>query len=310
MKKTERLNGVIFALKERGKLTAKELSNIFEVSERTIYRDIDALSQLKVPIVVHEGLYGGYEIDHTYFIPSIQLSEEEIIMLLMVLKAGEKLKIPNLTAEFQLLKSKIMNTLSNHEQGPMNELFDRFDVHMSRIEPTSYINRVLKPILTALKDSLNLMIAYYNPEMHVTKTRKVSPHHLFYSEGGWYLSGHCHLRNQLRTFRLDRIKEIELLDEANVHKNSKVKSKLNKFDEITYDLEIDASLFRIIKEDDYMTQRSIKYNNETINLTVTTKYESSITHLVLNHPNRVTLLGPIEYVNKIKQKIQTLAKKY
>ncbi len=203
-----------------------------------------------------------------------------------------------------------MNTLSNHEQGPMNELFDRFDVHMSRIEPTTYISNVLKPILTALKDSLNLRIDYYHPEMHETKVRIISPHHLFYSEGGWYLSGYCHLRKESRTFRLDRIKEIELLDEVNVHKDNIVKSKFNKFVETTYELEIDASLYRIIKEDDYMSKRSIVNSSETIKLVVTTKYESSITQLVLNHPNKVTVHGPSEYVNKIKQKIQTLANKY
>ncbi len=82
-----------------------------------------------------------------------------------------------------------MNTLSNHEQGPMNELFDRFDVHMSRIEPTTYISNVLKPILTALKDSLNLRIDYYHPEMHETKIRIISPHHLFIVKvGGIFLA--------------------------------------------------------------------------------------------------------------------------
>lgn len=109
---------------------------------------------------------------------------------------------------------------------------------------------------------------------------------------------------------MDRIKEIELLDEVNVHKDNIVKSKFNKFVETTYELEIDASLYRIIKEDDYMSKRSIVNSSETIKLVVTTKYESSITQLVLNHPNKVTVHGPSEYVNKIKQKIQTLANKY
>jgi predicted DNA-binding transcriptional regulator YafY len=62
MKKVERQNGIVHLLRIRRKMTANELASYFEVSERTIYRDIDALSQLQVPIIAYEGLGGGYEI--------------------------------------------------------------------------------------------------------------------------------------------------------------------------------------------------------------------------------------------------------
>lgn len=103
MKKTERQNGIVHLLRARKKMTANELAAYFEVSERTIYRNIDALSQLRVPIISHEGLGGGYEIDSSYFFPSIKLSEREILMLLMVLKAGEELRVPNMTTDYNLL---------------------------------------------------------------------------------------------------------------------------------------------------------------------------------------------------------------
>ncbi len=57
-------------------MTAKELADFFEVSERTIYRDIDALAQLKVPIISFEGYEGGYRIQDNYFIPSLRLEEK------------------------------------------------------------------------------------------------------------------------------------------------------------------------------------------------------------------------------------------
>ncbi len=62
MKKTERLNGIVYALKDRGKLTASELSELFEVSLRTIYRDIDALSQLKVLLSPTKGFTGAMKL--------------------------------------------------------------------------------------------------------------------------------------------------------------------------------------------------------------------------------------------------------
>jgi len=116
MKKTERQNGNTNLLRMRGKMTTKELAAYISMSERTIYRDIDALSQLHVPIISYEGLGGGYEIDSSYFLPSIKLSEQELLMLLMVLKAGEEFRIPNMAADYNLLSGKLLNVLPDEER--------------------------------------------------------------------------------------------------------------------------------------------------------------------------------------------------
>ena len=134
MKKTERQNGIIHLLRVRGKMTANELAAYFEVSERTIYRDIDGLSQLRVPLIAYEGMGGGYEIDPSYFIPSIKLSEQEILMLLMVLKAGEELRIPNMASDYNLLASKVINALSDAERQKASDVMSRIAFDIIRIK--------------------------------------------------------------------------------------------------------------------------------------------------------------------------------
>lgn len=310
MKKAERLNGIIYALKERGKLTGSELAQIFEVSDRTIYRDVDALSQLNVPIFAHEGKNGGYEIDLDYFIPSIKLTEQEIIMLLMILKIGEEIKFPNLTGDYKLLKSKIINILADTDKTKVDRLLSHISFYISRVRPGDYRDNVLLTVLYSFMESQMIHIAYYNPANHEIVKRNVSPTELFYDEGGWYLSGFCHKRNEKRTFRLDRIKEIEILEQENKYIGKTVQSSNDKFQEKEYLLEINRSLFRLIKDNFYMKHSDVITDDEPMKIKIVCKYEEDITSMVLRNPKSVRVLGPETYQKYLKGIVQELSNKY
>ena len=77
MNKLDRLAGIVFVLNRKSKVRASDLADFFEVSERTIYRDIQALSELKVPVIAEPGATGGYSIAPEYFLQPIVLTEEE-----------------------------------------------------------------------------------------------------------------------------------------------------------------------------------------------------------------------------------------
>ncbi|TAH60748.1 MAG: HTH domain-containing protein, partial [Gottschalkiaceae bacterium] len=116
MKKLERLVGIIYALKQNKRLTAKEIGDIFEVSERTIYRDIEALCQMNVPIIALQGFSGGYEINESYFVPTIAFLENEVLYLLICLKLGEIIKVPNMKEDYESLKYKLLNILDEDKK--------------------------------------------------------------------------------------------------------------------------------------------------------------------------------------------------
>jgi len=311
MKKTERQNGIVHLLRIRRKITASELASYFEVSERTIYRDIDALSQLRVPIVSYEGLGGGYEIDSSYFFPSIKLSEQEILMLLMVLKAGEELRFPNMVTDYNLLSSKVINALSDEEREKVVQVMSHIEFDMIRIMPKGYIHDILNPLLDAFWRSCDLQIGYYHPERDETKHRRFSPIKLFFADGGWYVTGYCHLRQAKRTFRLDRIVSVTCLDEDNGYMNSQLSlPQHDKFKWHTYEFIIEPNLYRIIKEDVYLQHAEVKATENELHLTVSTPYKDEICQLVLSHPEEVTVLAPEEFAQEIKKISQVLYKKY
>jgi len=311
MKKTERQNGIVHLLRIRKKMTANELASYFEVSERTIYRDIDVLSQLRVPIIAYEGLGGGYEIDPSYFMPSIKLSEQEILMLLMVMKAGEELRIPNMVTDYNLLSSKVINALSDDERQQAAKVLSHIEFDMIRIIPKGYIQDVLKTLLEAFWKSCDLELAYYHPERDETEHRRFSPINLVFEDGGWYVSGYCHLRQEKRTFRLDRIVSMTCLGEENVYMNSQLTlPKHDKFTWYTYELIIDPGLYRIIKDNDYLQHAEVKSIESGLHLTVRTPYKNEIRQLVLSHPEQVTALKPEMFVQEIQKLSELICKKY
>ena len=311
MKKTERQNGIVHLLRIRRKMTANELAAHFEVSERTIYRDIDALCQLRVPIVAYEGLGGGYEIDPSYFMPSIKLSEQEIIMLLMVLKAGEELRIPNMVTDYHLLSSKVINVLSDEERQKAAQVMAHIEFDVIRIMPKDYIPNVIKPILEAFWRSCDLQIEYYHPEKDKTEHRRISPIRLLFADGGWYVTGYCHSRQAKRTFRLDRIVAMACLDEENRYMKSQLPlPQHDKYTWYTYELMIDPALYRIIKEDVYLQRAEVKPTEKGLYLTVTTPYKNEIRQLVLSHPEQVTALKPEAFIQEIEELSQAICKKY
>jgi predicted DNA-binding transcriptional regulator YafY len=311
MKKTERQNGIVHLLRVRGKMTANELADYYEVSERTIYRDIDALSQLQVPIVAYDGLGGGYEIDPSYFMPSIKLSEKEILMLLMVLKAGEELHIPNMTTDYKLLSSKVINALSDEKRQKAAQVMAHIEFDIIRILPKAYIHDVLAPLLEAFWSGCDLQLGYYHPEHDEIKYRQFSPIRLSFDDGGWYVTGYCHLKQAKRTFRLDRIVAITCLDEENCYMNTQLPLPENdKYKWYTYELIIESALYRIIKEDFYLQFAEDKPVESGVHLIVRTQYKNEMRQLVLNHPEQVTVLKPEAFIQEIEELSQAIYRKY
>lgn len=311
MKKNERHNGIIHLLRTRKRMSASDLAAYFEVSERTIYRDIDALSQLKVPIIAYEGMGGGYEIDSAYFMPSIKLSSDEILLMQMVLKAGEQLKIPNMTNAYKILSGKVENALEGEDRSKAIDVISHISFDFSRIMPKSYHESVLTLIFEAFWNKNNLDIVYFHPEKNEESQRRFSPTALFFEDGAWYLTGLCHLRGESRTLRLDRIRSLFILKEKNSIMSAEIPKAINdKFSIHAYELLIDPALYRIIKDDIYLSESEIIESSDFVHLKVTTPYKSELLNLVMTHPVQVKAISPSWFLDEITQMCKNLFKNY
>lgn len=232
-------------------------------------------------------------------------------MLLMVLKAGEELRIPNMVTDYNLLRSKVLNALSDNERQQAATVLSHIEFDMIRIMPKGYIQDVLKTLLEAFQKSCDLELSYYHPERDETDYRRFSPTKLFFENGGWYITGYCHLRQAMRTFRLDRIVSVTCLEEENVYMNRPLSlPEHDKFTCHTYELIIEPALYRIIKDDDYLQHAEVKPIESGLYVTVRTPYKNELQQLVLCHPEQVTVIKPEIFVQEIKRISKSICKKY
>lgn len=312
MKKMERLVGIIYALQENKKLTAKEISEIFEVSERTIYRDIDALSQLKVPIRAFEGYSGGYEIDEKYFVPSIAFNENEILYLLICLKLGEIIRVPNMQEDYKTLRYKLLNILDCDTKEKYMKLLSRIFFEVNKIYINDYKQDVIKNIIESFIQYRDLIIEYYTPKKDECLKRKITPYDLCFDSGGWYITAYCHLRKSKRVFRLDRIKGIDISEET--YLSSIIDEYLENIDkkrdgDIVV-LEMDRLLYETMKNDDIFIDAEKNSCGNKVQLKVKTNSTDEIVKLAIWNNEQVKIIEPKEYIDKLKDMCEKALMKY
>lgn len=312
MKKMERLVGIIYALQENKKLTAKEIADIFEVSERTIYRDIDALSQLNVPIKAFEGYSGGYEIDEKYFVPSIAFNENEILYLLICLKLGEIIKVPNMQEDYKSLRFKLLNILDSDTKEKYMKLLSRIFFEVNKIYINDYKQDIIKNIIESFICYKDLIIEYYTPKKDECLKRKITPYDLCFDSGGWYITAYCHLRESKRVFRLDRIESIEISEDT--YSSTLIDEYLKNVDkkqnaDIVV-LEMDRFLYETMKNDDIFIDAEKKVCGNKVELKIPTNSADKIINLALWNSEQVKIIEPKEYVDKLKEMCQKVLMKY
>ncbi|MFS1514865.1 YafY family protein [Chengkuizengella sp. SCS-71B] len=311
MKKMERLVGIIYALKEHKKLTAGQIAEKFEVSERTIYRDIEALSQLNIPIIALEGFGGGYEIDDNYFVPSVAFSENEILYLLMSLRLGELINVPNMREDYESLKYKLLNILDDHKKGKYLQLLNRITFFINKIAPESYRGDMMQSILESFFEYKNLQIKYYTPKKDEFMEREITPYLLFFDDGGWYLKGYCHVRKEERCFRLDRIHQMDITENTYPPKeiHDYFENKANNRECIDVTLEMNLYLYETVKQD-YIFKHAIKEEGvDKVRLKFSTYLEDVLKLSIIN-AEEVTIIEPPELIDQLKQACKKILNKY
>ena len=199
-----RLTAILTQLQTKRLVTAKELADKFEVSKRTIYRDIKALEQSGVPVITEEGK--GYTLMEGYRIPPVMFTEKQANALILAEQLVLKNKDASFVKDYSEAIDKIKSILRYTVQDKANLLADRtrYDeaIHQERNSNN------LSDLQFALTNYILVSIQYLNKEGSFTE-RIIEPFALLSAEN-WYLIAYCRLRKEFRFFRLDRIQKIEL----------------------------------------------------------------------------------------------------
>ncbi|HMA33554.1 MAG TPA: YafY family protein [Chloroflexia bacterium] len=209
MNRTDRLLAIVLELRARHYTRAEDLAGQFEVSVRTIYRDVLALCEAGVPVVSTPGY--GYALAPGYFLPPLMLTADEAGMLLLgAAFVAEQVDAPYRGAVDQARK-KIDKLLPEPTRREVEVLQDwlRF-VGRGRREPA--LDARLGLIREAIQ-AHDVLQFTYQTRHGAPGTRQVEPHGLVCVDGRWIMGAYCRTREAVRAFRLDRMDDLRRLDE-------------------------------------------------------------------------------------------------
>ena len=198
--KENRYFQMIYLLLDKGQMTAPELADYFEVSIRTIYRDIDILSSAGIPIYATQGKGGGIAIQDSYVLKKSLLSEQEQKQILMALQGIRVLE----DEQINMLLSKLSGVFQR-QQG------NWLEIDFSTWTKSGAGKHNFQLLQSAIWKSRIVSFSYYSGKGEQTK-RIIEPHKLVFKTSDWYLYGYCTLRKDFRFFKLTRIRDPKLQD--------------------------------------------------------------------------------------------------
>jgi len=204
----ERLLSIVMYLLNRKKATAKELARHFEVSIRTIQRDIDALSIAGFPVFAWQGRQGGYELLDTFKMDRNFLTGQELETLRTVLSGIESTysddRIQRLISKFEHMDNNKPEKWDGIQSGIIHIDLSGWGGHVS-------LNKKIQSLRQAIESKRRIQFSYANMKGELS-LRSVEPVRLILKSNNWYLQGYCLSRDDYRVFKLGRIADLNLID--------------------------------------------------------------------------------------------------
>jgi predicted DNA-binding transcriptional regulator YafY len=211
MNRTDRLLAIVLELQAKGRQRAVDLADLFETSTRTIYRDIQALSEAGVPLVAVPGQ--GYSLMEGYFLPPLTFTADEATMLLL----GSDVAAQSFDAQYRAAAQTASRKIAGVLPEPLRVEVEAIRESIHFIAGRGLLgDETLARLRRAIVDRSAVRFCYHTRHRSegtpAPTQREVDPYALAHMAGAWYLTGYDHLRRAVRTFRLDRIEEVTVLD--------------------------------------------------------------------------------------------------
>ncbi len=214
MNKIERLTGIMFILNRKKQVQARELAEIFEVSERTIYRDIQALSELKIPVIAETGIRGGYRIANDYFLQPIVLTEEECQAIFLGCNFIRQQKGFPFAKPAEIALEKLSSVFPEKNIAAAEGVLQKITYDLPVVAAASDLSPILSQIKEAMVNRKTIEIDYQALNKNEISTRKIDVYKLIFENDAWHILGFCHLRGEVRQFKVTRIKSLKTTNES------------------------------------------------------------------------------------------------
>lgn len=298
MQVNNRLFEIVYILIQKKKVTAKELANRFEVSTRTIYRDIEILSRANIPVYATKGKDGGIGILDEYVLNKTILTEEEQNQILFALQGMKKVAGQDEKDTLRKL-SRLFN----------KKVDDWIRIDFSNWGKDNGKEKRFNMIKTAILNKNQIEFVYYNSNGEKSQ-RTVEPLQVWFKDKSWYLIAYCKMKQDYRIFKIARIKEIKILEEHFKRElQQENKKEEYKFKTVTLELEISKKMaYRVY--DEFEDSEINKKDDGSFIINVEYPENEWVYGYILSFGEYVKVLSPERVKRTIKDKIEKILKNY
>lgn len=312
--KFDRVVSILLLLQTKKIVRAQDLADRFEVSLRTIYRDLRSLELAGIPIQADAGV--GYSLVDGYNLPPVMFTNDEALSFLVADKIVEKMTSKDTSKAFASAVDKIKAVLKENDKETFNNLSNHIHVAERLSSQVNFGERYLQEILTGIDKRRCLRIDYQAIYNNGEKTtREIEPVGIQFYSSYWHLIAYCRLRKAYRDFRIDRMEKLELLDLSFEKKHPSLQEYIDKITEQTslYEIEIlfekEAARYAGTQKLFYGFTRQ----EEQEGLTKMTFLNSSLDGMakwLLIFIDQITVVKPVELNDKMIQLAERIAKNY
>ena len=313
MNRIDRLAAILIQLQSKKIVTASEIAERFNISLRTVYRDIRALEEAGVPIGAEAGK--GYFILEGYFLPPVIFSEEEAGAILLGAKLIESMSDESIGKNFSSAMYKIKSVLKSSGKETLNNLESRIAVSniFKKTDSSNYLSLLQK----AVADKIAINIKYYSHYRENITKRIVEPIGLYFYSSAWHLIAYCRMRKDYRDFRVDRIKNVETTTDIFLTQNHKsldeyIKSAYNIGEEMSFaEVKFSSEAAKVITDikyyygfiDESKTKNYVKMKFMIIDIDYFARW-------ILSFAKEAKIISPPELIVKVENFVKELNKHY
>ena len=208
--KLDRLVSILVLLLRKERVQARELAEMFDVSVRTILRDVEAINLAGIPIVTYQGANGGIGIAEGYRLDRSVLTEEDMSTIISTL-GGVAGSLPD--SRHGVLMEKLRNIMSTSQLESLDSKARQLVIDLSPWGGNELLKESVARIRKAIDNHMEMEFSYIDTEGKRT-SRRVEPYSLVLKGQKWYLYAWCHTRQDFRLFKLSRISELKETDSA------------------------------------------------------------------------------------------------
>ena len=199
-------------LQTHGLLTGAQIAQRLDVDVRTVRRYITALEELGIPVMTEQGRYGGYRLVAGFKLPPMMFTEEETLAISLGLLAANQLGLSESAPAISSVQAKLERVMPANLKRRVRAINNSASLILPKAHSAENKQDLL--LLTDATHDQQRVRFEYASDNSEKRTRDVDPYGIVFRRGHWYMVGFCHLRQALRTFRLDRLKSVKPLQHS------------------------------------------------------------------------------------------------